>query len=398
MVNKIDTENFLYFNLNAGVSGDMLIAALVDLGVPLSVLKNNLKKIDPKISLDKVKVTRGPLECTLIEPYFPPNLINSKFSWDELFSLIKPFEKDLEFYENLYKTLSLIRECEGLVHGPKNSIPHELGSIDTIFDIVGFYSCIKHLGYNQVFSSGVPFPQGNISIDHGAVSAFPPVGFFIVKKIGVPLFALSDKANFEYCTPTGLSLLKNFNFNNFSPSKIVKSGFGAGQADFENYSNSISVSIMAKSKNQLEKLFTVDTNIDDMSPEIIPYVMEKVLEIGAKDVWCTNIMMKKNRPAIMISVLCDQGVLDQVISIIKVETSTLGVRISQVDREKFNRDQIEVSTQYGKVKVKLKLSDENSIIGYHPEYEDCKNLAKMHNIPLKVIFEEAINESKKVPR
>ena len=100
----------------------------------------------------------------------------------------------------------------------------------------------------------------------------------------------------------------------------------------------------------------------------------------------------------MISVLCDEGILEQVISIINEETSTFGLRISSVDRIRFNREEKKVSTKYGDIRVKLKLSDNNTVIGYHPEYEDCKNLAKMHNIPLKVIFDQAIDQSKKMPR
>jgi hypothetical protein len=135
-----------------------------------------------------------------------------------------------------------------------------------------------------------------------------------------------------------------------------------------------------------------------MSPEIVPYLMEKIFQIGAKDVWCSNILMKKNRPAIMISVLCNDEIKESVISIIKEETSTFGLRISYVDRLRFNREEKEVSTKYGEVRVKLKLADNNTVIGYHPEYEDCKNLAKMHNIPLKVIFDQAIDQLKKMPR
>jgi len=108
--------------------------------------------------------------------------------------------------------------------------------------------------------------------------------------------------------------------------------------------------------------------------------------------------MKKNRPAIMVSVLCDGEIIEQVVSIINEETSTFGLRISSVDRIRFNREEKEVLTEYGEVRVKLKLSDNNTVIGYHPEYEDCKNLAKMHNIPLKVIFEQAIDQLKKMPR
>ena len=391
-------EDFLYFNLNAGVSGDMLIASLIDLGVPIKEVVNNLKLIDSKISIETKKVNRGPVQCTLLKPVFPESLLNLEYGWEDLFYLIEPLKKNIDLYQNVKSTLSLIKESEEDIHGDEDNQPHEIGSIDTIFDIVGFYSCIDFLEVNYIFSSAVPFSQGNISIQHGAVASLAPVSMRLIKKINIPVFGFNRNINFESCTPTGLSLLKNFKFNNFGVSKIINTGFGAGTADIEGFSNSISVSIMSPTTNSLDKLSVIETNIDDMSPEVIPFLMEKIFQIGAKDVWCSNILMKKNRPAIMISVLCDEGILEQVISIINEETSTFGLRISSVDRIRFNREEKKVSTKYGDVRVKLKLSDNNTVIGYHPEYEDCKNLAKMHNIPLKVIFDQAIDQSKKMPR
>lgn len=391
-------EEFLYFNLNAGVSGDMLISSLIDLGVPIKEITNNLKLIDSKIFIETKKVNRGPVECTSINPVFPESLLNDRYSWKDLFSLIEPLKENLDLYQNAKSTLALIKESEEDIHGDEDNKPHELGSIDTIFDIVGFYSCINYLNADHIFSSAVPFSQGNISIEHGTVPSLAPVSLNLIKKMNIPVFGFNENINFESCTPTGLSLLKNFKFDNFGTSKVINTGFGAGNADLEGFSNSISVSIMRPNTNPFDKLSIIETNIDDMSPEVVPYLMEKIFQIGAKDVWCSNILMKKNRPAIMISVLCDGEIIEQVVSIINEETSTFGLRISSVDRIRFNREEKEVLTEYGEVRVKLKLSDNNTVIGYHPEYEDCKNLAKMHNIPLKVIFEQAIDQLKKMPR
>jgi hypothetical protein len=141
----------------------------------------------------------------------------------------------------------------------------------------------------------------------------------LIKKMNIPVFGFNKNINFESCTPTGLSLLKNFKFDNFDASKIISTGFGAGNADLEDFSNSISVSIMRPNTNSLDKLSIIETNIDDMSPEVVPYLMEKIVQIGAKDVWCSNILMKKNRPAIMFSVLCDREIIEQVVSIINEE-------------------------------------------------------------------------------
>ena len=134
-----------------------------------------------------------------------------------------------------------------------------------------------------------------------------------------------------------------------------------------------------------------------MSPEFIPYVFEKILDLGANDVWSQNILMKKGRPALKISVLSRDNLVGDIIDILKKETSTFGVRIISIDRHAFERKIESVSTKYGDINVKLKM-DSNEIIGIYPEYEDCKNLAKVHNIPLKVIFDEAVMQFNNLPR
>ena len=182
-------------------------------------------------------------------------------------------KNNIYLYQNLKSTLSLIKESEEDIHGDEDNQPHEIGSIDTIFDIVGFYSCIDFLEVNCIFSSAVPFSQGNISIQHGAVASLAPVSMSLIKKINIAVFGFNRNINFESCTPTGLSLMKNFKFDNFGVSKIINTGFGAGTADIEGFSNSISVSIMSPTTNSLDKLSVIETNIDDMSPEVIPFLM-----------------------------------------------------------------------------------------------------------------------------
>ena len=172
-------------------------------------------------------------------------------------------------------------------------------------------------------------------------------------------------------------------------------GYGAGNKDFDSSSNSISVSwITSKDINNLK---IIETNIDDMSAEYVPYVFEKILDSGANDVWSQNILMKKGRPAFKISILCHENLVRDIITILKKETSTFGVRIYDTGREAFERKIESISTKYGDINVKLKL-DSNEIIGVFPEYEDCKNLAKVHNIPLKVIFDEALKQLNNLPR
>ena len=150
--------------------------------------------------------------------------------------------------------------------------------------------------------------------------------------------------------------------------------------------------------NQNQDLSIIETNIDDMNLEIIGHFMEELFKLDIRDAWYTNILMKKGRPGLKISVLVDPNKVDSVIDLLKLETKTFGVRIISSSQIRFKRKIETVLTKFGKLRVKVKLSDEGEEIDYSPEFEDCKKLAKMHNIPLKEIFEEAIIQSKIRPR
>ncbi len=278
-------------------------------------------------------------------------------------------------------TLDLIKESEEEVHKKKSSDMHELGSLDTMFDLIGFYSSIEWLGIYNFYSSAIPFSQGNIKIEHGLVSATAPVTLNIIKKLKIPVFSSAINSNFEFCTPTGVSLLNKFKFEDFGNSIIEKTGFGAGQSNPKERSNCITAMLMSCSNYIYDDLCIIETNLDDLTPELVGYFMEKVFELEVNDAWTTNIIMKKNRPGIKISVLCPKLKVDQVVNMFKLETSTLGVRVFPVSRTKFLRKTKMIETRYGKVRVKVKLSEENQEINFSPEYEDCKKLANKHNIP-----------------
>ena len=375
----------------------MLIGSLVDMGVPISVLKSDLSKISSDLSLKSRKVKRGPLTCTLITPVFASGFKNRRYDWPDFYEMIKKFKDNSSFYDSLKDSLDLLRTSENEVHGTDRSKPHELGSADTIFDLICFYSAVKFLEVNSLHSSGIPFSQGSINISHGTVPSVSPVTLQIIKKLKIPVFDSNLAPNFECCTPTGVSLLKYFKFGVMSNSVIVKTGFGAGQTNRKEVANLVTAMLMSPS-NQNQDLSIIETNIDDMNLEIIGHFMEELFKLDIRDAWYTNILMKKGRPGLKISVLVDPNKVDSVIDLLKLETKTFGVRIISSNQIRFKRKTETVLTKFGKLRVKVKLSDEGEEIDYSPEFEDCKKLAKMHNIPLKEIFEEAIIQSKIRPR
>jgi uncharacterized protein (TIGR00299 family) protein len=392
---KVKNKNSLYFNFYSGVSGDMLIGSLIDLGIELSVLKEILGKIDDRVSFKVKNVKRGVNNCTLIKPEFPKEL-NKNFNWNQLKDFGNFFKDEKFVYQNFNETIKLLKKSEENVHNEVNAKPHELGNFDTVFDIVCFYKSLEYLGIEKLYHSGIPFSQGEIEIDHGTVSSLAPVTLELIKNLSIPIYTTKKNPNFEMCTPTGISLLKNFNQSGVAEGVINRIGYGAGTKDFKGSSNSVSVNLLSLNSD-LELLNIIETNIDDMSPEFIPFVIEKILELGANDVWAQNILMKKGRPAYKVSVLCEKKLNDKINDLFKKETSTFGVRISEVKREAFDRRIETVHTKYGEINLKLKL-DSGEIIGAYPEYEDCKNLSKVHNIPLKVIFDEALNQFNNLPR
>ncbi len=400
MIAENSKNRFLFFNLNAGVSGDMLIGSLVDLGVPLEYLRLNLEKLGIGVSIKSERVARGTYNCTLIIPVIPLAIEQKTYTWQEFNKLINVFKEDNILYHLIKSTLKLIQDSEIIVHKDKASQPHELGNIDTIFDLVSFYSAIKYLNVDTIYSSGLPFPEGNIKVFHGSVSSLAPVSLEIIQKLQIPLFGSKLNPNFECCTPTGIALMNTFNFKEISNSIILKKGFGAGQADTKEPSNCLSAFLMEVSSHgdQVENLSIIETNIDDMNPEIVGYLMEKLFNLDIKDAWYTNISMKKNRPAVKISVLVEKDLVSKIVNLLKEETTTMGIRIINTERIKFNKTNDVVQTKYGPVRINVKLSDENMEIGHYPEFEDCKKLAIMHNIPLKDVFDEVFLQSNNRPR
>ena len=163
-------NNSLYFNLNSGVSGDMLIGSLIDLGADIEILKKTLIKIDKGLSIKTKNVLRGLNHCKLVVPIIPKKLDKS-FNWDELKRFAEYLKDEVLVYENLIQTIDLIKKCESDVHGSVETKPHELGNFDTVFDIVCFYKCIEILNIKNLYHSGVPFSQGEIKISHGIVTS-----------------------------------------------------------------------------------------------------------------------------------------------------------------------------------------------------------------------------------
>jgi uncharacterized protein (TIGR00299 family) protein len=376
-----------YFDCFSGISGNMILGALVDAGVSPSYLKEELKKINiSNYSIKVSSVRRGVISAKYFEVCSKKN--KKEISLKNILRIIKESKLEDEIKRDAEKIYLKIAEAEAKIHGEKieNIHFHEIGAIDTIVDIVGTLLGIKKLGIEKIYSSPLNLGKGKIECSHGILPVPAPATLEILK--GIPVY--SDEIEKELTTPTGAAIISTIasEFSSFPLMKIEKIGYGAGTQN-HNFPNVLRIIIGEKEEYREENLVVLETNIDDMNPEIYEYVIEKLLKEGALDVYLTQILMKKTRPAVLLTVICEKESLEKMIRILFQETTTLGIRINNVRRIKLQREIFDLNTEFGKIKIKI------SEKGIKPEYEDCKKIAKKKNIPLREIYKK-IFENKKI--
>jgi len=383
-----------YFDCFAGISGDMALGALLDAGAPLDKLLDGLKSLplngwDLKVE----RVRKGAVAATSVTVLAGENHPERRLADIERIILSSALAESVKVQS--LAVFRLLAEAEAKVHGVSvNEVHfHEVGAIDSIVDIVGVVYALHLLGIQEVHASALPFSRGWVRTAHGELPVPAPAAMELL--CGIPTYPLDIDT--ELVTPTGAALLKGLakSFGVPPPFTPQRIGYGAGKKDLP-FPNVLRVIVGEMSDGfilERERLIVVETNLDDMTGELTGFVMERLFEAGAKDVWVTPTQMKKNRPAIVLSVLCDSSSLPTVLQILLRETTTLGVRVHEVERLCLQREFVEVETPYGVVKVKVaKLGKE--IVNISPEYEDCRRIALERKVPLKEVMAAAINSSR----
>ncbi len=380
-------KKIIYFDPFSGASGDMIIGALLDAGLDFNVFKNELAKLNLpgyEIFAEK-KVSKG-----ITGTKFSVKTINdvSHRSLSNILAIIDNSGLKNSVKENSKKIFRRLGESEAKIHNI--SIEeihfHEVGAIDSIVDIVGAAIGLDLLGITNVYVNRFHLGKGTVKTAHGLLPVPAPATLDLLK--GFPVFS-TGIAN-ELVTPTGAAVLTTLaeEVDGCPDMKIHSSGYGAGSRELP-IANLLRVIIGETESSQSDLVQLIETNIDDMNPEFYEYVMESLFENGAKDVYFTPIIMKKNRPGIILSVLSDPLQVDKLVDIIFLETTTLGVRISEIKKRRIlNRESLEINTEWGKVRVKIRTIDESSKL-FSPEYEDCRKIAKEHKIPLQRVYETA---------
>jgi len=389
-----------YFDCFSGCSGDMFLGALVDAGLPLEMLEKRLNSLAVhgyKLSAEQVKrsaITATKFTVTMDETESQPER-----SLKDIVTLIGA-SKLPEKVKNTASTIfQRLGEVESRIHGtPLEKVHfHEVGAVDSIIDIVGVAFGLDALKIERFYSSPLPSGSGRISAAHGILPVPAPATLELLAMSNAPIvdFPKQSHPQCELVTPTGAAIVTTLAKFGRPSMTVEKVGYGAGTRDFEAWPNIMRIWIGEEIEPVgSEDLILLETNIDDMSPEIFGYLMEKLFTVQAVDVWFTPIQMKKNRPAVMLSVLAPRHAEFDLTQTIMRETSTLGIRVSSAFRHIAEREIIEFDSTIGHTKAKVKRFMGN-ILSIHPEYEECRRIALERNISLQEVYRIVETEAHK---
>jgi hypothetical protein len=388
-------EKIAYFDCFAGISGDMCLGALVDAGVDLSDIKRGLKKLPiQNYSLTSKKVLRGSISATKVDVIIKAEGKRQKAKgkkWKDIEKTIKTSQLSEKIKQKGLHIFKRLFEAEARVHGePFDKVHlHELGGTDCLVDIFGALIGLDILGIEKIYVSSINLGSGSVKTEHGMLPVPAPATAELLK--GYPVY--SSEIPFELTTPTGAAIVSGMNADPYSLSEITieKIGYGAGNRDIANMSNTLRILIGKEANAGKSKEFVtvIETNIDDMNPQFYEYVMEMLFKAGAHDVFLENIIMKKGRPAVKLTIISEESDIDKISSILFQETTTIGLRFYKAHRRTLDRKIKKIKTKYGNVRIKVSTLKGN-IVNISPEYEDLKAIAKKTKIPIKKIAEEII--------
>lgn len=382
-----------YFQSIGGASGDMLLGALLDAGLPLEHLQQSLKALPlPEHSLSIQQVQRGHLTATLLDVRIPgerlglaPQELLDSVDGSALANRVK--ERSLSVLNALFEAERRVhREGEGDVH------LHELGSADTLIDVVGTVSGLEYLGVEHVASS--PLVVGRRQPDRPRKYPVPaPATLELAAMAGAPV-EIRESVSHEMTTPTGAALLTVLaDFQTPPQLTLQRVGYGAGRTDLPGMPNVTSVWLCEAAHPAGDPVVLLETNIDDAQGVLMGYTQERLFALGALDVWITPIQMKKNRPGVVLSALVPVALQEEAVETVLRETPTLGVRVRPVQRQTAHRETVPFHSKYGVVAVKVKYLDERPV-SVAPEYEDCRRLALDLGVPLQELYQQVLTEAR----
>ena len=379
----------LFCDCFSGISGDMFLGGLIDIGLSVDTLRSELIKLKIPFEIEAKHVLTGSIRATqflIIDPekvqaHHPHQHRPAR----ELVRIVQESDLDESIKKKSISIIWKIAQAEGKIHGqkPEDVYLHEIGGLDTLIDITGALIGLSYFKVSKIISSPIPTGSGLINTSHGILPIPAPATIELLK--GIPIQA--GQTTGELTTPTGAAIISTLadQFGTLPKMIVEKIGYGAGYYDYDR-PNVLRLLLGYSSQiKPEEENILIETNLDDMSPQIIEYVSEKLFENGALDVFTTPIYMKKQRPAFQLSVLVSMDKAELLRNIIFQETTTLGVREVLVKKVSLHREDRIIQTVWGKTKVKISYLPKG--IKVTPEYEECKKIAREFNIPLLNVFQ-----------
>src|SRR5215469_3266900 len=438
-----------YLECFSGISGDMFLGALVDAGVSPHLLQDTVAALGVGATLEISRVVRSGISATKVdvwvdgekdmprEEYWarqqaahshaphdhhehghepdhrhhhspgessqagasaPPKHehAHSHRGLNEIRKIISSAKLSDSAKKTAISIFEALGSAEAKIHDvPVESIHfHEVGSVDAIVDIVGAAVGIEVLEVDEIVCSSLNVGGGTVKCAHGTFPVPAPATVELLK--GAPVYSADVQA--ELVTPTGAAIVKTLakRFSAFPEMKVEKSAYGAGSRDFPAHPNVLRIIIgeavpKLTGKTQSDTIRVLEANLDDLNPQVFGYVMERLLGEGALDVLGVPVLMKKNRPGTLLTVLCKPEDTDKLTQLIFSETTTLGVRWREEFRQTLARRWESVRTEWGEVRIKI-ASMNGTVTNYAPEYEDCRRIAEEHHVPLKMVMQEAARE------
>ena len=374
----------LYFDCFAGASGDMILGALVAAGVDERALQDQLALLDVKgFSVEFERVDRSGLSCIQARVQINPEHVHRHLG--DVLKIIYESRLNDHVKELAARIFSRLAEAEAKVHNqPIERIHfHEVGALDAIVDVVGATICFDLLNIDRFVCSPLHLGSGTVDMEHGRFPVPPPAVAELLQ--AAPVYSTDIQG--ELVTPTGAAIIATVcdEFGPLPSLRLERTGYGAGSRTYEKFPNALRVFIGQEEQPKSdEKLWMLETNIDDLSPQIFGHVMDRALELDALDCYFNPVHMKKNRPGVLLSVLCRAEQKEAIFQMLFAETTTLGIRSYQVDRRALERQIITVETQYGAIDVKVARMN-GHIVNEMPEFDQVQAAALQAQVPFRTV-------------
>ncbi|MFL6208993.1 MAG: nickel pincer cofactor biosynthesis protein LarC [Pyrinomonadaceae bacterium] len=385
----------LYFDCFAGVSGDMTLGALVSAGADRRALVEQLEQLDfGNFEVRFEQVDRAGISAIRADVQTGEHHHHRGLS--QILKIIERSRLGDDVKARAARIFTRLAEAEARVHNmPVEQVHfHEVGALDAIVDVVGACIGFELLGVEGFAASPLHVGSGTVEMAHGRFPVPPPAVVELLRDR--PIYATDIVG--ELVTPTGAAIVSTLceNYGPVPALRLRATGYGAGGRSYEKFPNVLRVFVGETDTDaQNERLLMIETNLDDVSPQIVGHVMARAFQRGALDCYFTAVQMKKNRPGVLVSILCRPAEREALTQLLFNETTTLGVRSYEVERSALARERVAVETRYGPVRIKVARID-GRVTNATPEYEDCRAAAEQHNVPFRDVEAAARTEWLKV--